>query len=124
MTSFRERQIAVIGVSDQKHKFGYRIFNDLLAAGYNVTGVNPRGIKVNGIQLFKSLKEVTPKPDFVITVVPASVTEKVVDDCIALGIKEIWMQPGSESREAEKKAEAAGIKVTSGACFMVVAGEW
>ncbi len=124
MTSFRERQIAVIGVSDQHHKFGYRIFNDLLEAGYKVTGVNPRGIKVNGIQLFKNLKEVTPKPDFVMTVVPASVTEKVVDDCIALGIKEIWMQPGSESQSAAKKAEAAGIQVTAGACFMVVAGEW
>jgi uncharacterized protein len=124
MAHYRERQIAVIGVSDQPDKYGYKIFNDLLAAGYRVSGVNPRGIEVNGRQLFKTLKEVTPKPDFVITVVPASVTEKVVDDCQELGIKEIWMQPGSESRAAVEKAESYGIKVTSGACFMVVAGEW
>jgi uncharacterized protein len=114
----------VVGVSDQPHKYGYRIFNDLASAGYQVSGVNPRGIEVEGHKLFKTLKEVSPKPDFVITVVPASVTEKVVEDCHALGVKEIWMQPGSESAAAINKAESYGIKVTSGACFMVVAGEW
>lgn len=124
MMNYHDKQIAVIGVSDQPHKFGYRIFNDLLSAGYKVSGVNPRGIEVEGHKLFKNLKEVSPKPDFVITVVPASVTEKVVDDCRDLGVKEIWMQPGSESKAAVAKAEGYGIKVTAGACFMVVAGEW
>ncbi len=116
--------ITVIGVSDRPEKFGYRIFTDLLAAGYKVTGVNPRGIEVNGQKTFKTLKEVLPRPELVITVVPSAVTERVVDDCRDLGIKEIWMQPGSESESAIKKAKEYDIKVTANACFMVEVGEW
>ncbi|MDD5594456.1 MAG: CoA-binding protein [Candidatus Margulisbacteria bacterium] len=122
--NYLDKNITVVGVSHQPHKFGYRIFSDLISAGYKVSGVNPRGIEVLGYKMFKNLKEVTPVPEFVITVVPPSVTEQVVEDCKLIGVKEIWMQPGSESEAAIKKAEAAGIKVTFGACFMVAAGEW
>ena len=122
--SYKDMNIAVIGVSDRPEKFGYRIFNDLMAAGYKVTGVNPRGIEVEGRKLFKNLKDISPKPEFVVTVVPSSVTEKVVDDCRDLGIREIWMQPGSESALAIKKAKDYGIKTTANACFMVEEGIW
>jgi uncharacterized protein len=124
MQQLRDRQIAVVGVSHLPEKYGHKIFTDLIKAGYKVSGVNPRGIEIEGRKLFKDIKEVTPRPEIVITVVPPSVTEKVVDDCIALGIKEIWMQPGSESPAAIDKAEKAGIKVTAGACLMVESGEW
>lgn len=122
--NYRNKNITVVGVSHQPGKFGYRIFNDLISAGYKVSGVNPRGIEILGSKMFKNLKEVTPVPELVITVVPPAVTEQVVDDCKAIGVKEIWMQPGSESELAIKKAGDYGIKVTSGACFMVAAGEW
>ena len=74
--SYKDMNIAVIGVSDRPEKFGYRIFNDLMAAGYKVTGVNPRGIEVEGRKLFKNLKDVSPKPEFVVTVVPSSTRPK------------------------------------------------
>jgi len=64
------------------------------------------------------------KIDLVITVVPARVTERVVDECKELGIKEIWMQPGSESNAAIDKAKEYGISVVSNACFMVEEGIW
>jgi len=47
-----------------------------------------------------NLKE---KPQLVITVVSPSVTGKVVDDCIKLGIKEIWMQPQNRSKQLKKQ---------------------
>ncbi|MDR2425788.1 MAG: CoA-binding protein [Endomicrobium sp.] len=120
----KNKLIAVVGVNDKPEKFGYRIFFDLFKAHYDVFPIGVRGGEVNGVKIYKTLQELAQKPDIVITVVAPAVTEKIVDDCIKLGIKEIWMQPGSQSTEAVKKAKIAEIKVTYNTCFMVSEGIW
>lgn len=115
--------IAVVGVSDDASKYGHKIFRDLLKAGYPVKGVNPKGGFVLGRNIYKSLSELEKKPDLVITVVPPAVTEDTVEECNKLGIKSIWMQPGSESDAAVERADTYGIK-TVRACFMVQKGVW
>ena len=117
------KQIAVIGVSQDASKYGHRIFRDLLNAGYSVTGVNPKGGFVLGRRLCTSLEELEPKPDLVITVTPPAVTEEIVEQCNKLGIRSLWMQPGSESDKAAAKALEYGIRAIV-ACFMVKAGVW
>lgn len=115
--------IAVVGVSDDASKYGHKIFRDLLKAGYPVKGVNPKGGFVLGNNLYRSLAEIEQRPDLVITVVPPAATEQVLEDCNKLGIKTLWLQPGSESPAALEKARAYGIKTTA-ACFMVTKGVW
>ena len=116
-------KIAVIGVSDDASKYGNRIFRELLNSGYLVSGVNPKGGFILGRHIYKNLEDLEPRPDLVITVVPPAVTEKIVEQCNKLGIKNIWMQPGSESPKAEKKALEYGIRAVT-ACFMVKEGLW
>jgi len=123
MNTSEYKLIAVVGVSDDASKYGHKIFRDLLKAGYPVKGVNPKGGFVLGQNIYKSLAEIETRPDLVITVVHPAVTEKVVEECNALGIKTVWMQPGSDSEAAAAKAKAYGIKTIS-ACFMVVKGVW
>ncbi len=60
----------------------------------------------------------------VITVVPPAVTSKVINECRELGIKNIWMQPGSESEEIINKAKSYGMNVTARACFMKTNRLW
>jgi uncharacterized protein len=124
MPGYKEKIIAVVGVSRDPGKYGYRIFHDLVAAGYKVFGVNPGGGKVAGRKLIRHLKEITPLPELVITVVPPSETEKIIEECKALGLKTVWMQPGSESDSALKKAKACGLNAIAGDCFMVREGLW
>lgn len=116
--------IAIVGVSSDVQKYGHKIFHDLFKAGYNVKGVNPKGGEVAKQKIYTSLDKVTPLPELVIFVVPPVVTLGVVKKCIVLGIKQIWMQPGSESDEAIKLAEENHLKVTSNACFMVREKIW
>lgn len=123
MNTSEYKLIAVVGVSDDASKYGHKIFRDLLKAGYPVKGVNPKGGFVLGNNIYKSLSEIETRPDLVITVVHPAVTEKVVEECNALGIKTVWMQPGSESEAAAEKARTYGIKTIS-ACFMVQKGVW
>ncbi|OGS11925.1 MAG: hypothetical protein A2234_06840 [Elusimicrobia bacterium RIFOXYA2_FULL_58_8] len=115
--------IAVVGVSEDASKYGHKIFRDLLKAGYPVKGVNPKGGFVLGNNIYRELAELEIKPDLVITVVPPSATERVIEACNALGIKTIWMQPGSESPAAVEKAGTYKIKTIT-ACFMVQKGVW
>lgn len=123
MNQSEYKLIAVVGVSDDASKYGHKIFRDLLKAGYPVKGVNPKGGFVLGNNIYKSLAEIEARPDLVITVVHPGVTEGVVEECNALGIKTVWMQPGSESEAALAKARTYGIKTIS-ACFMVQKGVW
>ena len=124
MKDLKEKIIAVIGVSDKEEKFGFKIFRDLLNAGFNVVGVNPRDDEVLGKKIYSNLKELSNVPDLVITVVPPQITEKIIEECKELGIKEVWMQPGSDSEVAVQKARQYGISVTFNACFMVQHGIW
>jgi len=115
--------VAVVGVSGDASKYGHKIFRDLLNTGYPVKGINPKGGFVLGQQLYSSLEEIEKKPDLVITVVPPEATVKIIEQCNRLGIKTVWMQPGSESPAALEKARLYGIKTIT-ACFMVQKGIW
>lgn len=119
-----DQQIAVVGVAQRAEKFGFKIFRDLLAAGYRVHGINPRNGEILGETVYRSLSELPEIPDLVITVVPPEVTLEVVETAHQLGIKEIWMQPGSESESAIAKAKVYGIKLNHHACFMLSEGIW
>ncbi|MBX2861076.1 MAG: CoA-binding protein [Vampirovibrio sp.] len=110
---------AVIGVSADREKYGNKIFRDLLQAGYQVYGVNPKLTEVEGQPCYPSLKDLPVVPEVVNIVVPPIVAENIIDDCVALNIKRIWFQPGSESDAAIQKAEAAGLTVVANACIMI-----
>jgi hypothetical protein len=116
--------IAVVGVSADPEKYGHKIFRDLLKTEHTVYGVNPKESVILNQQMYQSLAELPDVPDLVMTVVPPAVTEAIVDMCHQLGIKRIWMQPGSESEKAIQKAEEYGMQVTAHQCFMRVEGLW
>lgn len=120
----KNKKISVVGVSHKEDKFGFKIFRDLLKEGFEVEGINPTNGRILGKEIYRNLKALSSKPDLVITVVVPQVTERIVEECQELGIKEIWMQPGSESQEAIRRAKDYGITVTHHACFMVQHGLW
>lgn len=113
------KTIAVVGVSEDKTKFGRRVFDKLVALGFEVYPINPKHSHIDGFKCYPSLSALPKKPDLVLTVVPPTVTEKVVQECKQLGISSVWMQPGSESEQAIKFCKENGISVTHSACFVV-----
>lgn len=110
---------AIIGASANEEKYGHRVLRDLKDAGYRVTPVNPKGGEILGLAVTESLSKMEEKPDVVVTVVPPEVTLEVIKEAIDLGIKNVWMQPGSENHEAVRLCQNAGVSCIYNACIMV-----
>jgi predicted CoA-binding protein len=115
-----QHRIAIIGVS-RTRGFGNTILKTLSERGYEISAVNANADTVEGRPCFRGLTHLPELPDAVIAVVPPLQTLAVVDDCIRLGIRHLWMQQGSASNEAIRRAEAAGISVVHHACILMYA---
>jgi len=111
--------VAVVGASRNPEKYRHRVYKDLKQAGYKVFPVNPNADEVLGDKCYPNLVSLPRKPEVVNLVVPPPVTEQTVKECRQLGIKMVWMQPGSESEEAIKHCTENGVQVVYGECIMV-----
>lgn len=115
---------AVVGASQDRGKFGYRVFDALRQTGYTVYPVNPKGGVLDGATVFCSLADLPETPDVVDLVVPPAVTEQVVQEMHRLGLQRVWMQPGSESQAAIRYCEEHGLQAVYHACAMVHKRNW
>jgi len=120
----RQRRWAVVGVSESREKYGNKIYRDLKEAGYEVYGVNPKLETIEGDRCYASLADLPTKPDVVNVVVPPQAGVAVVNDCLKLGLKRIWFQPGAESEEAVLLAQKNGMDVVHDACIMIQKQQW
>lgn len=114
---------AVVGASTDRSKYGNKVLRAYLQTGRPVYPINPKAAEVEGLAAYPDLRSL-PEPVHGISVItPPAVTEKVVEEAAALGIRHVWMQPGAESDAAVAKAEAAGMNVIAdGTCVLVVFG--
>ncbi len=116
-----QRQVAVVGASDDPRKFGHRVFVALQQHGRYPIPVNPNAATVTGQPTVPDLRSLKEPVSAVSIITPPAVTERVVVDAIAAGVKLIWMQPGAESPAAVQQARDAGIQVIAGGPCLLVA---
>lgn len=125
IADFTGRRVwAIVGVSTNPEKYGYRIFQSLRAAGYRAYGVNPNTQAVEGERVYPSLADLPERPEVVDVVVPPAVTEEIVRECDRLGLRRVWLQPGAESEAAIRFCREHGIAVVHHACAMVHKRTW
>lgn len=114
---------AVAGASTNRSKYGNMVLRTYLQKKMAVTPVNPKADEVEGVPAVNSLSDIEHSIHGISVITPPSVTEQVVEECIQLNIRNIWMQPGAESDAAVTAAQAAGINVIHGGpCLLVVLG--
>lgn len=123
-----QKKIAVVGVSDRREtgcNLAYRKFKD---AGYTVYAVNPRLTTFEADPCYPDLKSIPEKPEAVFILANPTVTDQIVQQCVDLGIKNVWMhcmmgtKPGlaagttSVSPDAVRLCRENGIAVIPGSC--------
>ena len=114
-----QKNIAVVGVS-RTHGFGNSVYEELKHKGSHVYAVNRLAERIKGEKCYRSLDELPPV-DGVVSVVPPAETQKIVADCARLGIKHVWMQQGSQSKEVIEFCKEHGISEVHGACILMYA---
>jgi predicted CoA-binding protein len=125
IADFTNRRVwAVVGASQDRSKYGNRVFRSLRSSGYTVYPVNPKGGEVEGVEAYASLADLPQLPDVVDLVVPPQVTEQVVKEAHQLGLSRIWMQPGAESEAAIAYCREQRMQVVHDACAMVHKRLW
>lgn len=110
---------AVVGATDNKEKFGYKIFKVMLEAGIEVYPVNTGVAEILGKKCYPTLRDLPIKPEAVDIVVPPKVGEKIMHECAEIGIKNVWLQPGADAPQVIHVAEELGLNVVHHACIMV-----
>ena len=113
----------VVGASANPDKYGHKVLRCYLQHGHQAIPVNPVEATIAGQSCVKSVGELPDEVASISVITPPSVTEQVVEQAIARGIKNIWMQPGAESPAAIAACAAAGINlIADGSCLLVVMG--
>lgn len=114
---------AVVGVSDRKHKYGYKCYACYLNHNRVAYPVNPRLKEIDNHPCYPDLQSLPEPVQSISIITPPAITEKIVQDAIDCGVKNIWMQPGAESRVAVDNARQHGLNVIyGGPCLLVVLG--
>ena len=111
--------IAVIGATDHRSKYGGIIYRDLKRKGYRVFAVNPYRETVDGDPCWKTVLDLPEPPTIADFVIPARRGLDVLEECEQAGIRNIWLQPGTESAEIIERLESGPFDWLAHACIMV-----
>lgn len=111
---------AVVGVTAKKDRYGYKIWKILGKHGYEVYGVNPNYIEIEGQKIYPNLKDLPIKVDVIDMVVRPSLASTTLDEAKELGIEYIFFQPGSYNDEIVKKASDLGFKYLINDCVYAI----
>ena len=114
------RDIAVIGASNNKKKFGYIVFDALQKKQFNVYPVNPKEENINGTKCYPDIFALPKHVKAAVFITKPEISLTIVKQICEKGIiKYLWFQQGSENKEAIIIAEKYGIKVVHGECILM-----
>ena len=116
-----EENLVLVGASRSGKRFGNIAFTALTHKGYSVSLVHPTAGDIGGVKCYRSISDLPEPVGGLVVVVPPDQTERVVNEAISNGIKNIWMQQGAESPDAVKACHESGINEVHGECILMFA---
>lgn len=111
------RNIAVLGLSPNVDRPSFKVAQAMQELGYRIIPVRPKISSVLGETAYPDLQSVPQAIDMVDVFRAPEHVPEIVDECIRLGIKNIWLQDGVIDEEAAQKARQAGITVVMDMCL-------
>ncbi len=121
-----QKRIAVAGVSREGagRSSANAIHRRLKAAGHEVFAVNPNAQTFDDRPCWPAVGSIPGGVDAVVIVTRPEITEQIVRDCVAAGVRRVWMHASgargsSVSADAVAFARQNAITVIAGACPMM-----
>ncbi len=113
----RVKTIAVVGLSPNPARPSYGVSKAMQGYGYTVIPVHPAAREVLGARAYPRLADIPVPVDLVNVFRQTEHVDGVVDECLALGLKSIWIQEGIVNEPAARKALAGGMTVVMDRCI-------
>jgi predicted CoA-binding protein len=117
-TMLEKKVWAVVGANRNPEKYGNMIYKKLKRKGYEVYAVNPGYETVEEDPCYPTLPALPVVPDVVNFVIPPARGMSVVEEAAKLGIKYLWLQPGTHNEELMARIEELGLEAVQ-ACVLV-----
>lgn len=112
---------AVAGASKNREKYGNKVLRAFLQNDLVAWPVHPTEEEIEGVACSPDLASLPEAVHGLSIITPPAVTETLVEEAAAVGIKRLWMQPGAESPAAVERARELGLHVISGGPCILVA---
>jgi predicted CoA-binding protein len=119
------RTIAVIGLSDNPARPSHGVSRSMRDFGYRILPVNPTIDAWERVPAYATLDAAVAalgpreKIDIVNVFRRPLQVDRVVDDCLRLGLPALWLQLGVINDEAASRAARAGMTVVMDRCIYV-----
>jgi predicted CoA-binding protein len=111
------RRIAIVGVSHQAKDFSRMLFRAFRDRDFDVVPVNPGARVIEKKYCFPRVQDIQPPVEAALLMTSPEVSEQVVRDCAAAGIRHVWIY--RHSPNAETWCAERGIAVIAGECPMM-----
>jgi predicted CoA-binding protein len=113
----RVKTIAVVGLSPNPARPSHGVARALQERGYTIVPVHPSADEVLGQKAYRRLSDIPVPVDLVDVFRRAEGVPPVVEECIELGLKAIWIQEGIVNEPAARLAQGAGMIVVMDRCI-------
>lgn len=127
-----QKRLAVVGLSATRDLPGNHIYTLLRGRGHEMYAISPHMDTFEGDRCYPNLGALPVAPDGVVIAARAEVTLEIVQQCVAAGVKRVWMHDmrgtlpkfakesgdavSSVSPDAVRLCKEHGITVIPGGC--------
>ncbi|MZP56299.1 MAG: hypothetical protein GT600_12700, partial [Bacteroidales bacterium] len=111
--------IAMVGVSRNPRKFGFTAFRELKEKGMNIIPVNPHAKEIHQTRVYNDIKSLPADVKGLLIMTQKSQTAEIVRQAKEIGLKQIWIQQSSESKEAVEILKGSDINYITGQCILM-----
>ena len=110
------KNIAVVGLSPNSSRPSYGVAKAMQGWGFHIIPVHPTAKEILGEKVYPTLSAVAEHIDLVDVFRQPEFVDEVVDECLKLKLKAIWLQDGVVNEPAALRAQAGGMTVVMDRC--------
>jgi predicted CoA-binding protein len=110
--------VAVVGLSPNTARPSFNVARALQGFGHRIVPVRPLVEQVLGETAYADLESIPFPVDIVEVFRAPQHVPAIVDSCIKLGIRRLWLQDGVVHEAAALRAQQAGITVVMDRCML------